>query len=125
MKSPSVNFRPAIGGTSFVSRNTSALVQPLLFIAITFVVMTAGCAKNLSRGTAQEILVKFTPGVQTTQVSALESEAGIEQIKVIPELDVRVYRITSSKSVSDVIAICEKKPFVKYAEPNYKYEALK
>jgi predicted Zn-dependent protease len=50
MKSPSVNSRPADGGTSFVSRIRSALVQPLLLIAITIVVTMAGCARNLATG---------------------------------------------------------------------------
>lgn len=76
-------------------------------------------------GTTQEILIKFNPDVQQAQVSALESEVGLEQTKVIPALNVRVFKITSSKSVKEIIAICEKKPFVKYAEPNYQYKALK
>jgi Fervidolysin N-terminal prodomain len=78
-----------------------------------------------SHSTAQEILIKFNPGVEAAQVSALESEVGLQQIKVIPELNVRVFKITSSKSVKEVIAICEKKPFIKYAEPNRQYKALK
>ena len=81
--------------------------------------------KHDSHSTAQEVIIKFNPGVKQVQVNALESEVGLQQIKVIPELNVRVYKITSSKSVNEVIAICEKKPFVKYAEPNYQYEALK
>lgn len=115
----SANFHHA---TSFVPRILSIIVQPLALLTI---LTMAGCAKNLGPGTSQEILVKFNPGVQTAQVNALEAEAGLEQIKVIPELDVRVYKITSSKSVQEVIAICEKKPYVKYAEPNYQYETLK
>lgn len=122
MKSPSVNLYPAKGGTPLVSRIFSVLVQPLILLTI---LTMAGCAKNLSPGTSQEILVKFNPGVQTAQVNALEAEAGLELIKVISELDVRVYRITSSKSVSDVIAICEAKTYVKYAEPNYQYNTLR
>jgi hypothetical protein len=73
----------------------------------------------------QEILIKFSPGIQQAQVSALESEVGLRQIKTIPALDLRVFKITSSKSAGEVIAICEKKPFVKYAEPNHEYKTLK
>lgn len=58
------------------------------------------------------------------QVSALEAEVGIRQIKVIPMLAVRVYKISSSKSVKEVIALCGKKSFVKYAESNHQYKAL-
>ena len=122
MQSPSINSHPAYGGTSLVSRILSVIVHPLVLLTI---LTMAGCAQNLSPGTAQEILVKFNPGVMQAQVNALESEVGLQQIKIIPELDVRVYKITSSKSVKEAIAICEKKSFVKYAEPNYKYETLK
>jgi hypothetical protein len=122
MQSPSVKFHLAIGVTSLVSHILSVIIQPLVLLTILTI---AGCAKNLSPGTAQEILVKFNPGVMQAQVNALESEVGLRQIKIIPELEVRVYKITSSKSVKEAIAICEKKPFVKYAEPNYQYKALK
>lgn len=74
--------------------------------------------------TAQEILIKFNPGVQAAQISAFESEVGLQHLKTIPELEVRVYRITSLKSVKEVIAISEKKSFVKYAEPNNQYTTL-
>ena len=121
MKSPSINSHPAHGGTAFVSGMRSVLAQLLVLLTI---LTMGGCAKNLSPGAAQEILVKFYPGVKAAQVSALESEAGLQQIKVISELDVRVYRITSSKSANEVIAICENKPFVEYAELNHQYRAL-
>lgn len=50
MKSPSINSRPAEGVTSFASHMRSALVQPLVLIAITIVVTMGGCAKNLATG---------------------------------------------------------------------------
>lgn len=121
MKSLSVNFHPAIGGTALVSRMLSVVVKSFVLFTI---LALAGCAKNLGPGTQQEILVKFNPGVQATQVSAMESEVGLRQIKIIPELEVHVYKITSSKSVKEAIAMCEKKSFVKYAEPNDQYKAL-
>jgi len=81
--------------------------------------------KQDSHSAAEEIIIKFDSGVKDVQVSALEFEVGLKQIKVIPELNLRVFQITSSKSADEVIAICEKKPFVKYAEPNHKFQALK
>lgn len=121
MQSPSVNFHPAIGGTAFVSRMLSVLASSLVLLTVLTI---TGCAKSLGPGTQQEILVKFNPGVQTAQVSAMESEVGLRQIKIIPELEVHVYKITSSKTVKEAIAMCEKKSFVKYAEPNDQYKAL-
>jgi len=81
--------------------------------------------KQDSQSAAEEIIIKFDAGVKDVQVSALEFEVGLKQIKAIPELNLRVFQITSSKSADEVIAICEKKPFVKYAEPNHKFQALK
>jgi predicted Zn-dependent protease len=49
MKSSSINSRPAIGGTSFVSRIISVVVQPLVLLTVTVVMMT-GCATNLATG---------------------------------------------------------------------------
>lgn len=122
MQSPSINSHPASGSISRVSRMLSVFVQPLVLLTI---LTMAGCANDAGPTTAREILVKFNPGAEAAQVSAMESEVGLQQIKMVPELDVRVYKITSSKSVKEAIAICVKKPFVKYAEPNYQYEALK
>lgn len=122
MQSPSRNPHPAYGSSSRVSRMLSIFIIPLVLLTL---LTMAGCAKNLGPGTAQGILVKFNPGAEIAQVSAMESEVGLQQIKAIPELDVRVYRITSAKSVNEAITICEKKPFVAYAEPNYQYKGLK
>lgn len=56
----------------------------------------------------QEILVKFKAGVEESQVTALTSEVGLRHIKTIPELNLRVFRITSRKSLGEVIAACQK-----------------
>lgn len=81
--------------------------------------------KHDGHSPAQEIIIKFGPGIKQAQVHALESEVGLLQIRIIPELNVRVFKITSSKSVNEVVALCERKPFVDYAEPNYQVKALK
>ncbi len=44
---------------------------------------------------SQEILVKFKAGVDESQVKALMSEVGLKQVKTIPELNLRVFKITS------------------------------
>ena len=50
MKSSSISSRPAYGVTTFVSRILSAIVQPLVLIAISIVVTMGGCARNLATG---------------------------------------------------------------------------
>ena len=73
----------------------------------------------------QEILVKFKAGVDESQVKALVSEVGLKQVKTIPELNLRVFKISSQKSLEEVIAACQEQPFVEYAEPNQKYRTQK
>ena len=74
---------------------------------------------------SQEILVKFKAGVEDSQVKAMQSEIGLEQIKTIPELNLRVFKITSQKSLQEVIQACQKMSFVEYAEPNQQYRTQK
>lgn len=74
---------------------------------------------------ANEVLVKFTPDAQDEQIKAMALEIGMQQVKVIKELRWRVFRITSKKSVKEVLEACEKEPFVEYAEPNQRYRTQK
>ena len=77
------------------------------------------------RSMPQEILIKFKPGVNAAQIKAMEAEFGLQPIKELPALNVRVYRITSAKTVKEVIENCGKHAFVEYAEPNYTYKTQK
>jgi YVTN family beta-propeller protein len=74
---------------------------------------------------AAEILVKFKPGVQEAQVQAMQSQIGLQQVKAIPELNLQVFKITSQKSIQEVIDSCQKLSFVEYAEPNQKFKSQK
>ncbi|MFQ5675825.1 MAG: YncE family protein, partial [bacterium] len=78
-----------------------------------------------SNANAPEILVKFKPGVEEAQITALSAELGLEQIKVIAALRLRVFKLTSGKGVQEVITACEKQPFVEYAEPNQRVNIKK
>ncbi len=72
-----------------------------------------------------EILVKFKPDVDEAQINSMSAEIGLQQIKEIRELNLRVFKITSKKSLIDVIAHCQKEPFVEYAEPNQQFKTQK
>jgi hypothetical protein len=48
---------------------------------------------------------------------------GLQQIKEIPALRLRVYKSTSPKSIKEIIESCNKQAFVEYAEPNRMYKA--
>lgn len=80
---------------------------------------------SVKRATPNEVLVKFKPEVKEAQIKSMASEVGMEQVKFIKELNLRVFKITSGKSVQDVIKHCEKESYVEYAEPNLKYKTMK
>ncbi len=73
---------------------------------------------------APEIIVKFKPEAAEAQIKNMESESGLEKIKDIPGLNMKVYRITSTKSVEEVIEACQKHSFVEYAEANQEYRTM-
>lgn len=81
--------------------------------------------RKKSATNAPEILVKFKPGVDEAEIAALSAELGLEQVKVIAAIRLRVFKITSGKSVQEVISACEKQPFVEYAEPNQRVNIKK
>ena len=82
-------------------------------------------SEKKTRELSQEILVKFKAGVEDSQVKAMQSEIGLKQIKTIPALNLRVFKITSQKSLQEVIQACQKMSFVEYAEPNQQYRTQK
>lgn len=79
---------------------------------------------NSTSSTEKVILVKFKPEAKPAQIQALQSELGLQPVKEIPAIGVRVYKVTSTKSVKNVIAHIGKQAFVEYAEPNQTYRAL-
>lgn len=81
--------------------------------------------KQTAESGANEVLIKFKSDAQEGQIKSMASEVGMKQVKVIKELNMRVFKITSGKNVEEVIEHCKKEPFVEYAEPNLKYKTMK
>jgi len=73
----------------------------------------------------KEILLKFKPEAKPAQIQALESELGLQQIREVPAISVRVYKIISPKPVKEIVERIGKQALVEYAEPNQTYKALK
>ena len=73
---------------------------------------------------APEVIVKFKPEAAEAEIKDMESESGLEKVKEIPGLRMKVYRITSTKSVEEVIETCQKHTFVEYAEANQEYRTM-
>ncbi|RMF67691.1 MAG: YncE family protein [Calditrichaeota bacterium] len=80
----------------------------------------ASSEKAAAREAGPELLVRFKSDATEEQIASLASELGLEQVKTIPALNLHVYKVVSGKGLDEVIAACEKQPFVKYAEPNQK-----
>ena len=68
-----------------------------------------------------EILVKFKSDVAATQVQALASEFKLQEVRAIPQLNIRVYKIPPGKKMDDILARIKKKSYIEYAEPNRTY----
>ena len=89
--------------------------------------MSSGIMKGdmqTAENSAPEIIVKFKPGTAEAQIKEMEMEGGLERIKDIPGLNMKVYRVTAKTNVAEVIESCQKHPFVVYAETNQKYHTL-
>jgi hypothetical protein len=69
-----------------------------------------------------EVLIKFKPGVPDDSIRALTAKLGLEKVRELREIGVRVYRTTSQASVAQVLNACKADSnLIEYAEPNLKY----
>jgi len=65
-----------------------------------------------------QVLVKFKTGATPKQIEALSQSLGLTKVKVISEVGITLFDVTSDLSVSQVVAACEENAFVEYAEAN-------
>lgn len=75
-----------------------------------------------SESSLTEVLVKFKPDTDETQIKAMASEVGMTEVKAIKKLNLRVFKLPAQKNLQEVIEHCQKEAFVEYAEPNRKYK---
>jgi hypothetical protein len=75
---------------------------------------------DLTASDSNEVLIKFKPGVPEDSVQAVAAKLGLEQIRELPEIGVRVFRTTSRVSAQEVLKSCQRNPHIEYAEPNTK-----
>lgn len=72
---------------------------------------------------AQEILVKFKPGVNQEKIHAINNRRGASVLSVNKKLGVYRLRTPQGKSAEDTLAAYQADPDVEYAEPNFRVEA--
>jgi hypothetical protein len=53
----------------------------------------------------------------------MAAELGLQEIKEIQALHMRVYKSSSPKLTQEIVESCSKRAFVEYAEPNRMYKA--
>ena len=68
---------------------------------------------------ADQIIVKFKPGVDTASQEELNEALGTEVLKSSPKLGFKVLQIPEGKTVAEMVAAYSAQPIVEYAEPNY------
>lgn len=65
-----------------------------------------------------EVLIKFKPGVSADSVQALTTRLGLEHVRDLQAIGVRVYRTSPRISVAQVLRACQADARVEYIEPN-------
>jgi hypothetical protein len=102
----------------FLQRTKLMVVCGLL--AGVLVVAWLGCGETMQKKSAAptEVLIKFKPGVPEDSVRAFAAQLGLEQVRELKEIGVRVFRTTSRVSVEQVLRSCQSSSHIEYAEPN-------
>lgn len=70
---------------------------------------------------AAEILIKFKASVSEDSVSTFANTMGLQKVRDIRGIGVRVYRVPPGKSAQEIIKQLQADPNVEYAEPNMEY----
>lgn len=109
----------------------------LIFVAILIIsvfssaafaeVFNSGPAKTKSKGpqfkipkyAEGEVLIKFKPGVLQDRISAINSDAGVKVLKVVPKINLHRLRSTKGKTTKELLEFYRQDPNVEYAEPNH------
>lgn len=68
---------------------------------------------------ADEVLVKFEPNTDRTEIAGIIKEMGLKKIKRFSTQNLYLLKIMDESTVPDVIDDLKRVEGVKYAEPNY------
>jgi subtilisin family serine protease/PKD repeat protein len=73
-----------------------------------------------SKYVKDELIVKYTRGLANASRLAIEDAIGVKSVKYLQLIDAYRVKITSGKSLKEVLSACAKiKDKIEYAEPNY------
>lgn len=71
-----------------------------------------------------ELIIKFAPRITDIESSQLLQKVGLQSLKTIDALNVKICQNLTEKTMDQVIAECNVSPEIEYAEPNYIVYAL-
>lgn len=110
-----------------LSKIKRAVVSGLILVGV--VSLLFACSNEpmqkkptLTAPTSNEVLIKFKPGVPEDSVQALVARLGLEQVRELREIGVRVFRTTARASSEQVLRACQSNAYIEYAEPNTKVQ---
>lgn len=95
----------------------------LVFLGVIIALLTCGepAQKKTAGQAPEEILIKFKPHVADDSIQTLMSRLGLEKVRELGEIGVKVYRSTSRLPFEQVLRECQTNPHIEYAEPNFRY----
>jgi large repetitive protein len=71
-----------------------------------------------------ELIIKFRPRITDIESSQVLQEVGLQSIKTIDVLNMKICQNLTEKTIEQLIIECEASSEIEYAEPNYKVYAL-
>lgn len=73
---------------------------------------------------SDEVIIKFRPRITQIESNQLLQQIGIQTVKNIEQLNIKVCQIITDETLDQVIQACESRAEIEYAEPNYRVFAL-
>ena len=71
-----------------------------------------------------ELIIKFRPRITDIESSQVLQEVGLQSLRTIGALNIKICQSLTEKTIEQVILECEASSEIEYAEPNYKVYAL-
>jgi thermitase len=119
--------------SSFKSKPKFSMIALALFVIIfatlaIYIVYTSMASDGETQGpelkiageyAPDRILVRFKPGTRGEKEREVANRNGLEQIDEIPQIEVKVLKITDKGNVAAKIRALSKNPNIIYAEPDY------
>ena len=99
----------------------------IVVLSMVIVLIAVGCNKPSRQGhelTTNQLIIKFKTTTSQSAIDSLTAEMGLQRVKDIPELNIKVYKLAPGMNMEKAIKKCQKNPHVEYAEPDYQVRAL-